>query len=292
MKKLKLNFKYICKLWWDISSIIFSMLSIFLLFISWENLEILKPEIKVVILIGLLILIFVISCFFVLNIIKENIVWKKGKNEIKIIYSDIFKIGFESYKSKKIVVIPVNNTFDTIIEEPGEGVINPLVSPNTIHGQWIKRYLKETKITQKELNNKIQEDLKKRNILEEKIILNKNKGNNNSYPLGTISVINGHRNSIFYLIAISEFGEKNDAHTTSIKIRNAIDNLIDFYDKNGQGFSIYIPLMGTGSSRADLTHEQSLKMIKSTILINEKFINGEVNIVVYDKDKDKISIFR
>ena len=50
--------------------------------------------------------------------------------------------------------------------------------------------------------------------------------------------------------------------------------------------------MGTGSSRSGLTHEQSLRLIKSTVLTSDKPINGEINIVVYYKDKDKVSIFK
>lgn len=48
--------------------------------------------------------------------------------------------------------------------------------------------------------------------------------------------------------------------------------------------------MGTGSSRIDITHQQSLKIIKSSVLTSEK-INGSVNIVVYNGDKNKVSIF-
>ena len=53
---------------------------------------------------------------------------------------------------------------------------------------------------------------------------------------------------------------------------------------------MFLPLMGTGSSRVDITHEQSLEIIKSSVLASEK-INGSVNIVVYNGDKDKVSIF-
>ena len=63
-----------------------------------------------------------------------------------------------------------------------------------------------------------------------------------------------------------------------------------FYDRNGQGDPMFLPLMGTGSSRVDITHEQSLEIIKSSVLASEK-INGSVNIVVYNGDKDKVSIF-
>jgi len=52
-----------------------------------------------------------------------------------------------------------------------------------------------------------------------------------------------------------------------------------------------MPLMGTGTSRAKLTHKQSLKLIKSGIFTFEEKINGQINIIVFHKDRDKISIF-
>jgi hypothetical protein len=53
-----------------------------------------------------------------------------------------------------------------------------------------------------------------------------------------------------------------------------------------------MPLIGTGNSRADLTHEQSLRVIKSCILDSDKKVHGEINVVVYEKDRDKVSIFK
>ena len=67
--------------------------------------------------------------------------------------------------------------------------------------------------------------------------------------------------------------------------------LIKYYDKFGQGAPMYIPLMGTKKSRADITHEQSLRLIKSCILNRNKII-GDFNIVVYNGDKDKVTIYK
>ena len=53
---------------------------------------------------------------------------------------------------------------------------------------------------------------------------------------------------------------------------------------------MFLPLMGTGSSRVGITHQQSLKIIKSSVLTSDE-INGSINIVVYNGDKSKVSIF-
>lgn len=292
MSNISLNIKYIIKTWIKIMSGFSAIVTIFLTFSSWEDMNISKPSIKLLILLCFCIIFFIISFVSVIFFIRVKQVWKKGKNEVKAMYDDIFEIAFSNNKNKRIIVIPVNDTFETIVDEPGEGVVNALVSPNTIHGRWIKKYSKETGTSIKELNERIQKDLMGRQSFQKRIEKNITRGNKYSYPIGTVSVINGPKNCIFYLLAISKFDENNNAQSTKRQIRDSIDELMEFYDKNGQQYPIYIPLIGTGTSRAGLTHEQSLRVIKSTVLTNEKSINGEINIVVYEKDKDKVSIFK
>lgn len=291
MGNFKLNISYILKSTWVIISNIFALTTIILSFISWEDIKITDTWMKLLILSVVCIVTLILDIILVLFFLNHKEVWKKGKNEVKAMYSDLFKIAFNSYKSKRIIVIPVNDTFETIIEEPGEGMDNLLVTANSNHGRWIKRFLQEEGIDTSELNNRIQEDLGKRVALNKVDVKIVGKGNNKSYPIGSIAVIEGKKECVFYLLAISKFDETNKAQSSRKVIRDAVDSLLEFYDKNGQGFPMYLPLMGTGRSRADLTHEQSFKLIKSGILTHEKSINGEINIVVYKKDKDKVSIF-
>ena len=68
--------------------------------------------------------------------------------------------------------------------------------------------------------------------------------------------------------------------------------MIEFYDTNGQGYQIFIPLFVSGRARADLYHQKAFKIILNAVLTNEKSIHGIINIVVYKKDKDKVSIFK
>ena len=120
--------------------------------------------------------------------------------------------------------------------------------------------------------------------------ITRKKGNKIRYKKGTVAIVGGNNNTIFYLLAISSFNDKNNAQSTKKELRDSIDSLIKFYDENGQGIPMFLPLMGTGSSRVGITHEQSLKIIKSSVLTSDE-INGSINIVVYNGDKDKVSIF-
>jgi len=289
-KKIKLNIIPIIKQTILLSGSIFSVLTIVLSFITWEDMKIENIWIKICILFGIILGSFLISLFFIVVILKNKKLWANGKNKVLAFYGDIFKIT--SKQEKKIVVIPVNDTFETTVDDD---LVQdkPLVSLTTIHGQWIK-YMNSKGIDSKTLSTMISDNLKNRKIEPIKIYTSeeKNRGNKESYELGTIATINGENNTTFYLIAISKFDENNKANSSRKKIRNCVDELIEFYDTNGQGYQIFIPLFGTDRSRADLNHQQAFKIIKNAVLTNEKSIHGIINIVVYKKDKDKVSIFK
>jgi len=293
-KKFLINFKSICLLAFKIAGFLFSALSVLSIFNLWNYFNALEACQKLLIILGICLGAFVISMILILCIFKTFKIWSKGKNKAYAFYSDFTKIESKSFSKKgRIIVIPVNDTFDTLVETSGENIVNPLVSPNTLHGKWIKQYCEEQNISSEKLNERIQQDLETRKYqpIKKYSKENKTKGNLQKYGLGTTAIIDGKNNVKYYLLAISSFDENNNASTTKRHIRDSVDDLIDFYDKNGQSEPIYIPLVGTGMSRSGLSHKQSLKIIKSCILTIDKPISGEMYIVVYIGDKDKVSIF-
>ena len=93
-------------------------------------------------------------------------------------------------------------------------------------------------------------------------------------------------------MAISKFDENNKACTSKEDIKKCIEKLVEFYDINGQGTPLYVPLIGTKRSRANLTLQKSFDIIKSIMLLNHDEINGKIEIVVYKNDKNSVSIFK
>lgn len=51
-----------------------------------------------------------------------------------------------------------------------------------------------------------------------------------------------------------------------------------------------IPLMGTNLSRAGLSHGDSLRIITSLFMIYGDKIHGEVDVVIYEGDRDKVTL--
>lgn len=117
----------------------------------------------------------------------------------------------------------------------------------------------------------------------------KDRGKLNCYPKGTIACYE-YENTIFYLLALSEFDENNNAQNTKEELVQTIIKLIDYYDKHGNGLDIYVPIMGTGQSRTGIHKAEALEVIRSLFRLYEDKIHGCANIIVYSKDRDEVSI--
>ena len=202
-------------------------------------------------------------------------IYSKGNTSVNLMVDDLMRIAFNDkyIPGKKIVVIPVNTTFDMVLTNPDEPIQH--VSELTIHGKWIQKMSEKGK-SSKNLKDLIQLSLQ-----------HKFSNNDGEYPVGAIAVIK-YKDVYFYLLAISIFDEMGTAHSTIELFDSALEQLLSYYNSNGQGHPIYIPLMGTGMTRLNLTHSESYKIIKEKILSRIDKMSGNISIVIYTKDKEKM----
>ena len=201
---------------------------------------------------------------------KDEYLYSNGKNYVKVIAGDIFKYGFSSRnKIKRIIVIPVDTTFDTHLSTNIEKEMYPRVSIDTLHGEWLLR-LKKRQNDMKDIESRIRENLKLQQIdLDAK----------SNAPIGTIALIE-EDNTTFYLLAISRFDDFNNAQSNLNDIKEALKMLLEFYNRKGQGYPLYMPLIGTGMSRAGLSYQVSYNLIKECALNMIKTKQGKINIVL------------
>ena len=293
MKRIIKNIEIILKNWIIILGTVFSLLSVFLSFFSWQDCKITSVSTKILILLLLLIISFIVSLIWIICFKNKKLIFETSAGKVSVCYGDIIKKGFPKFpKENRIVVIPYNTSFEVIVDDKVEKFKNPLISPKTIHSQWINR-MKKNNVSLEAIEERIRQSFEIRNIKPIKTFTREEKarGNLNYYEEGTIAAIDGKNGVIFYLMAISEFDDKNKAQSTKQSIIRCLEKFLDFYDETGQGFDVYIPLIGTGLSRSGMSHVESLNVIKSVFQLHEEKILGEFNIVIYDKDKDIVSIF-
>ena len=281
---IKLNLKYIGNVGLKIAGSLFSLLTLWLTFVSWDDMGITSKCNRLLILIATVLASAVIAVV-TLFLKRSSLVWEQGTGKIRAVYDDIIKIGFpQKDKGEKIVVIPVNNCFDTIV---GDGV----VSAKTIHGQWIKNMNKHGVSTAK-LDKIIGQAIIDQVLQPTKVYTRKekSKGKLERFPIGTVLPIAGGNGLTYYLLALSEFDENLNAQCSKEDFVGCIQSLISFYDRNGQGNPAYLPLMGTGLSRVNISQSESLNIIVNMLRLNRDKIHGELNVVVYSKEKNMVSI--
>lgn len=289
---IKLNCTIILKRSIFIASSLFSILAIFLSFVSWDEIGIKQICSKFLIFIGIImiavLLAILYSCFFD----NQNVVWKNGTGKIIVRYGDIMKIAFDKDNdNERIIVIPVNTCFDTIVDSDIASCEKPIVSPSTIHGKWIKAVI-NSGISQSKIDEKINRYIQENNItpIKELSIEEKKRGNRLCYKRGMVVPFSARNNVTFFLLALSEFDCNNNAQCNKDELIDCIKSLISFYNGHGQGFKMYLPLMGTNLSRVGLSHRDALNKITTLFKLYNDQIHGEINIIVFDKDKDKVSI--
>ena len=212
----------------------------------------------------------------------DDYLWHRGANSLQLIEGDLFKYGFGNRKKQpSIVVIPVNTSFDTHISWMAEGAEAPIVSPTTIHGQWIDRWMKAGN-TVEQLNKQIEA-----NLMRQKVTCTVDETQRTHYAIGSIAVVNSD-NAIYYLLAISTFDEQNIAHSTENEIREAVLALLKFYNQYGNGYPLYLPLLGTGRSRAALGYQASFDLIREEMIRNNHLLQGQIMIVASKEAMDEI----
>lgn len=287
------NVKSIGKTALAFSSASFSVLSIILSFITWEEMGVTNIFVKMLIFVLIIIMALIGSTLWISVFKRKRLLWTTGDGRVTVCYSDIMKLSFPKKKTvKKTVVIPVNTCFDTIVDENISLYDKPLVSPTTVHGLWIKNMVKHG-FNINDIDIAIDKSISLRGInpVKELSRQEKKRGKLKCYENGTIAIVEGKNNVEFFLLALSEFDENNKAQSSKDEVIKSLRSLLEFYDVNGQGYQMYITLMGTGRSRAGLTHHDSLQTITSLFSLYSEKIHGDINIVIYKKDRDKVSIF-
>ena len=284
LKKIQINGKLFLEYFKIACGVVFGIASAFFLFFDISDLKIKSCSSKIL---TMTILILLAIFYAVVKVMSyKKIVVIKGKLVLR--YGDLWKTAFNTKEKKKIV--GVNTTFDTIVDENLSMINKPLVSPTTIHGRWLK-CMKDRNVAISDIDAKISNSLKLQGIRPMKVLSRnvKARGKLECYSKGTIAQYE-YGNTVFYLLALSEFDENNNAQNTKEELVETITKLINYYDKKGNGFDIYIPLLGTGQSRTGITRKDALEIMASLFELYEEKIQGCVNIVVYSEDRDKVSL--
>lgn len=147
-------------------------------------------------------------------------------------------------KEKGIIVIPVNNYFDTIVDDV-------IISKKSVHGQFVLQYLAENPDV-KQLNTLISDDLKKR--YHRSTPTNRAIGNTASWVLGSCADIEWKGN-IYVLFTFTNFDNELPCKLRPAHVPNVLSKLTKHLSEIATDKPIYMPLFGTGLSRLVKSHK-------------------------------------
>jgi len=199
--------------------------------------------------------------------VKFNLINTNTKVEIQ--FGDL--LNTEGHKA-----IGVNEYFDSTIGKP--------VSPNSLHGIYIKNILGgHSNILDDAVNNQL--------VGKEIETSNRPEGKNKKYPIGTTVVI-PHNQSLYFLFALCH--SDNDCKATSNPsiMLKAMDGFWDKVRTEGNGFDINLPLIGNGLSGIGLPPSQLLQLILISLLkfTKEKELSCTVRIILLQDTFESIDL--
>lgn len=213
----------------------------------------------------------------------ETVMWRSGTGSLCWCVGDLFRFGFGNRKrAKNLVVVPVDCKFNTHVTRTYEGSGIKGVSEHTVHGQWLTR-MAQSGVPEGEIARRIDCALADSHPGTDR--------NRTELPIGTVVAIET-ANAAYLLLAVSVFDEKGNAKSTRANIADAIDALLRYYDENGQGANMYVPLIGSGLSRSGLQTSESFDLISQIVTEGSAFVGGKVTLVVQHEAAIEIGLIR
>ena len=226
---------------------------------------------------GCTMLVIIISYYFYS--------WKKANDmcdieininntTIKISEGDIFSNNPNEFK-----VIGFNEYFDTEVDDI-------IISSKTLNGKYIKQKYNDVSVLDKKIENDIH--------LKQNIINNVNRvsGKRTKYKLGTI-----FKDEDYFLVALSKFDEDNRAY---LEVNEYINCLMNFWNKCDvfySGYTVVMPLLGSGITRfhgyEEITDQEILEIILWTFKVSKiKFkYPSSLKIVLTNNTLKKINLY-
>lgn len=242
-------------------------------------------------LIGILVVVIVYLLSAIVSSImcshsnKECVLTSNSKHSVYIHFGDILSpdVLGEDSNQRYNLVIPVNRCFDTIVDDN-------LISHRSLHGRLMQNLYDANVFTVEELNQKIQEVLPQGNLELTLTETQKPEGNLKRFKTGTVAEIKKSADLTYFFLGLSKLDENLQASTTKSEYAVAIQRLIEFCNARSQGYPVVMPVVGTGLSRTNIEIRSTIKYLISALRINKDIINCDFHIIVWEGDKDKVSI--
>lgn len=200
------------------------------------------------------------------------------KRTIKVSKGSIWDV------KKGIIVVPVNNFFDTQVDDY-------VVGKDTLHGQFVNMYSQKyvTKDLDSEITNSIAADRinPKASYENRKHVKN---GHNDAFQLGEIVRLK-EGDLQYYLVVATQFDEDNHVIHEPEKYSMMLLRMIERINKWNSGVPVYLPIIGSGQTGLPLSKQEILTEMLMCFNQADRYVAlGGTTIMVYDNDMKDVSL--
>lgn len=213
---------------------------------------------------------------------KEKVLVKTTTDHVfKLQYGDLISILKDKSLGLRSIVIDFNDCFDTIVD-------NKLVSDVTVHGKILKALYNDG-FTHEQIDKLIKANLEGRKIKPSKTIKEANKkyGNRDEYPSGTIANIYLEKYDVtLFLVGMSHFDKDFKVEPNEEAFHNNVFGIISHINSFSQGKPVYMPVIGTGLTRLNMSSSQSVRYFKAVVDTFQDLLPCDLTMVIYDKSRD------
>lgn len=294
LKKVNFFDKHLIKESSKIVAIISSTLSIFFMFIPFEETHFLIRKIPVLknssnSLCGIAILIIFLAIllgFHAYLFYKANnlssLLLNINSSTLEIKIGDIFQ-------EEGIKVIAFNEYFDTIVDDK-------IISKNSLNGIFINKITTgiSKEISLKKLDSLIEKDSCLKGNCQKEYNHNRSMGKKQKYRLGSIFEYNNE----YFLTAMTKFDSNNRASLYQKEFIEFLLNFWDNIDKKYNGRTIVLPILGSGITRftdhMEINEQELLSLIIWSFKLSRiKLISSaKIKIIIHNSKVDKINLYK
>ena len=243
-----------------------------------------KVVISCLVVLGIWLIIFIISCFYIYKKRYYKIFYTGNGHYVYVQYGDVLSPDGIKKTEARNVAIAVNRCFDTIIDDE-------LIAKRSLHGIVMEKLYANHIYTQEELDSDIQRQLTKRKVKYETIESDdKPRGNLKRYEPGTVVEILGEEGVTYFFLALASLDDSLHAHVSDDEYVMALIKMLVYINKRSQGRPLFMPLIGAGQSDTKKNERDILEYLVKLLKLNRNLINCDVHIVVYQSNKVNISI--
>lgn len=205
---------------------------------------------------------------------KQKVTLKiNNRTKLSIFYGDLFK-------ERHIRVIPVNEYFDTHLDDG-------IIAPNTVHGQFLKRYITRIPELRRKIDAQLQHLRQLPNTRQRNMVAGLPQ---NPYPLGTTIRIEMD-GQYYLLVAVTRFNQVEHVDVADSEYMGIMQRLFYHIEQLNDGKSVSLPLIGSGQAGFGYTNMQLLNLIVQAASLSDRLavIHG-INVVLYDSESMRKSI--